>query len=92
MVWIAPVAVGMGLADPFETLDNIREWERIRGRWVQWEKEQLFVGADSDHPDGIYAKSGNDFVCMTNEEYVHWYGRRCHSSRNEAGEREGPCS
>lgn len=82
---IVPVMVGMGLMAPYDGLEEIRKCEHREQKWKGWEKEELFLGADSEHPDGVYARNGNDMVCMTNEEFIHWYGRRSHSSGNEAG-------
>jgi hypothetical protein len=75
----------MGLVDPFEALDRESQFGKIEKDWKQWEREKLMLGADIDHPDGVYAKSGGDMVCMTNEEFNHWYGGRSHSRGDEAG-------
>jgi apolipoprotein N-acyltransferase len=54
-------------------LDDIREIEAREERWKSWGRDKLFLGADSDHPDGIYARGGADMICMTNDEYRHWF-------------------
>ena len=71
---IIPMMVGMGIMDPCEGLSEIRELEGRKDRWNQWEKDQLMIGASSDHPDGIYAHGGDDLVSMSSEEFNHWYG------------------
>jgi len=68
------IAVGLGLVDPSDGLSEIRESGQREKRCKEWEKKQLFLGADSDHPDGVYARNGNDLVCMTSEEFEHWHG------------------
>lgn len=73
--FLAPSAVGMGLMSPYDALEAVREAEKAEEAWKAWFKDKTFLGADSDHPEGIYAKGGGDLVCMTNEEYGHWYGR-----------------
>lgn len=83
---ILPILVGMGLMDPMEALEEVRDSEERSGMWAKWEKDQLFLGADSEHPDGIYAESGSDLANMTNEEWRHWYGGCSHSGGNEAWE------
>lgn len=82
---IVPIAVGMGLESPPEGLEVIRRAEETEGRWKSWFKDRTFLGADSDHPDGVYAEKGGDMVCMTNDEYEHWYGRCSSSDRGKAG-------
>jgi len=75
----------MGIIDPFEANDREREYRQIEKDWNKGERDQLLIGADKDHPEGIYAKSGNDMMCMTEEEFRHWYGGCSHSGRHEAG-------
>jgi hypothetical protein len=71
---VVPVKVGLGLISPYAGLVEVREFEDLQQRWKEWERERLFIGAAQDHPDGILAESGEDMVCMTSEEFEHWYG------------------
>jgi hypothetical protein len=71
--YFIPIMVGMGIMSPLGGLDDIREIEAREERWKSWGRDKLFLGADSDHPDGIYARGGADMICMTNDEYRHWF-------------------
>ena len=62
--------VGMGMIDPAEAIDLEYAWQRNADSWVRWMRIRL--GADSDHPDGIYAESPRDMIRMTEDEYEHW--------------------
>jgi len=82
---IVPLMVGMGLISPPEGLEVIRRAEETEGRWKAWFKDRTFLGADKEHPDGIYAGKGSDMVCMTNDEWDHWYGGRSDSGGSPKG-------
>lgn len=71
-----PTAVGMELISPPEGLEWLREGERRARRWMAWFKERTLLGASSDHPGGIFDEDGTGGVCMTEDEYRHWYGGR----------------
>lgn len=77
---IVPIAVGMGITDVGEGLECVRKAEHVEEVMESWGKRQTFLGASKGHPEGIYAKNGSDMVCMTNDEWEHWYGRRGSSS------------
>lgn len=71
---IVPVGVGLGLVDPSEGLEEVRRVEGNEEGWKEWGRERTFLGADKEHPEGMYAKGGADMVCMTEDEYRDWYG------------------
>jgi len=66
--WIAELGIG----HPYEVLELQHSWKKRGDAWVEHGK--WFLGSDSDHPDGVYAKSPSDIVCMTNEEWYWWFG------------------
>ena len=71
-----PLLVGMGEMSPREGLDASRDLQKNEDGWKAWGKERRLLGADKGHPEGIYAEGGSDLVCMTSDEYEHWYGGR----------------
>ena len=78
---IVPTIVGMGLIEPWEGLECIRTVEDKEEGWKSWGKDKTFLGASKEHPYGIYAEKGSDLVCMTEDEYNHWYNDgRCDNS------------
>ena len=74
--YLVPTAVGMEIMSPPEGLEWLREGDRRVRRWMAWFKSGTLLGASSDHPGGIYDEDGTDGVCMTEEEYNHWYAGR----------------
>jgi len=70
--WFVPIHFMLGLMDMSEAHEAERNMERVRGVADRQLKKALFLGADSDHPDGIYATRGHSLVCMTNDEAEHW--------------------
>ena len=61
---------GFGMSDA----NGIRRiWENEADKLTNLLKEFLFLGADSDHPDGMYAQKPSDLVDMTNDEWEHWF-------------------
>ena len=77
--WFNPVAFMFGMVDYAGAHEKERVIERMRTANRESLNRQLFLGADSDHPDGVYARNGSDLVRMTNEEWWHWYGRQGNS-------------
>ena len=61
-----------GMVSHDEAQDRERWVHRIREANADSFKKKLWLGADSDHPDGIYATAGHYLVCMTNKESRHW--------------------
>lgn len=88
--FLVPTAVGMGFMAPYDALEAVREAEEAEERWKAWFGARTLLGADSDHPEGIYAEGGGDLICMTSEEFKHWYGGRGDSRGGQEGVREGP--
>lgn len=84
--------VGMELIDPAEGLEEVREAERNEEWWKARWKDRMCLGADRDHPEGIYAKGGSDLVHMTCDEWRHWYGGCGDSSGVQEGAGECSCS
>jgi hypothetical protein len=74
--WMAPVYLATGVIELEEATEGVRRIDEIRQANLERRKERLFLGADSDHPEGLYARGGPDMVLMTNEEAGHWTGRR----------------
>jgi hypothetical protein len=71
-----PLLVGLGLLPPSEGHSGYRAVEKFRDNVNDWEKGELFLGADSDNPDGEYAECGRDMALMAEDEWWHWYGRK----------------
>ncbi len=80
-----PILVGVGEISPPEGLEGLRRLEDAEGSWEAWRKERTLLGASSEFPEGIYAKGGDEMVCMTEDEFRHWYGRCSHSSGSNKG-------
>ncbi len=70
----APFLVGMELIGVMEGLEGQKAWDKAYKAWQEWEKDQLFLGACKNYPNGVWARGGDDLVYMTNEEFKHWYG------------------
>lgn len=77
--------VGAGVMDIANGSEEIRRSERCEDSWKRWYMERVFIGADSSHPNGIFAHRASDLVCMTNEEFKHWYGGRSDSCGSQEG-------
>jgi len=71
--WLTPVHFVLGFLTLSDAIQRERGFQEAKESWNKWERGKLFLGADSDNPDGIYAKSGSDLVCMTSEEYEEWF-------------------
>ena len=71
--WMTPIHFVFDFLSLSEAVARERKFQEAQESWSKWEKEQLFIGADSDNPDGIYAQNGSDLVCMTNEEHKEWF-------------------
>lgn len=74
LVWHTPVFLCLGMMEIDEACEKEKEFDDTLDRLAKHEKEQLFLGADSDNPNGIYAENGADLICMTNDEWEHWFG------------------
>jgi len=72
MEWANPIHLVLGMVSYADAQDKERSIERVREANLVSLRKRLFLGADSDHPDGIYATAGHHLVCMTNEESEHW--------------------
>ena len=71
--WLTPVHFAVGFLDLSEAVSRERDFQEAKESWNKFERDRLFLGADSDNPDGIYAQNGSDMVCITNEEYEDWF-------------------
>jgi len=72
MEWANPIHLVFGMVSYAEAQDRERRIESVRGENMESRRKVLWLGADSDHPDGIYATAGHHLVHMTNEEAEHW--------------------
>ena len=66
--------LGLGIISVYEALDEQRHWQKNAEAWQR--SGHIELGADSARPDGIEAESPADLVCMTNDEWSHWFGRK----------------
>jgi len=76
--WMSEFQPSMGLLLGLPLLEAVslsRRWECAADSWRDGLRDRLFLGADSDHPGGVFAEGPSDLVCMTNEEYEHWFGK-----------------
>ena len=72
MEWANPIHLVIGMASYSEAQDRECRIKKVREANQKSFSEKFLLGADSDHPDGIYAHSGWDMVCMTEKESRHW--------------------
>ena len=72
MEWMIPLHFALGILSYAEAQDRGHRIEGVRRKNRESLKKALYLGADSDHPDGIYATAGHHLVRMTNEEAEHW--------------------
>lgn len=74
--WLSEMQPSLGMVlgeiDMADAVSLSRRWEEAADSWRQGRRRFLFLGADSEHPDGIFARSPRDLVCMTNDEAEHW--------------------
>lgn len=72
MEWFTPVHFMLEMITYRDAQDRLRSVERIREANRKHRQEKLFLGADKEHPDGIYATAGHHLVNMTEDESRHW--------------------
>lgn len=63
--------VGAGEVDLYEARDLQRRWQKNADDWH--EESRMVIGASKEHPDGIEARTPADTVCMTEDEFRHWF-------------------
>jgi hypothetical protein len=70
--WLTPFHFEAGMIGYHEAQERLRKISHVRAVNLKWWQEKMFLGADSDNPDGIYATAGHHLVGMTEDESRHW--------------------
>ena len=70
--WANPIFFFIGMVSYSDAQDKDRAIVDFRDANKKRLREKLFLGADSDCPEGVYARNGWDMACMTEDESRHW--------------------
>lgn len=70
--WLTPFYFAAGMIGYHEAQERLRQIPHVRAANLKCWQGEMFLGADSDNPDGIYATAGHHLVGMTEDESRHW--------------------